>query len=162
VPSSAVLKGSPELKARLEAIMTVFEPVAARWADEATGLMRHKIRSPTGKMRASLQGYYNNRRGWVEGDWRVTFIDKGTKAHGPRRAKVMRWTDGAGNTIFAHRVRGVRKRPFIRSAATQALRNDPLAKEVIALWNAAGRKGGGYVLGNKALAKRRAQARLLR
>jgi hypothetical protein len=89
----------------------------------------------------------------------VTFQEKGTKAHGPKTARVMSWQDGQ-KTIFAKRVRGVRRRPFIRKAAREALAATPMAAELIKAWNAArGQKVKRYVLGDIEARKRRYRAR---
>lgn len=49
------------------------------------------------------------------------FVHEGTRAHGPVRAKALRF-EIAGRVIFAKRVRGVKARPFLRNAVERAAR----------------------------------------
>lgn len=48
------------------------------------------------------------------------FVHEGTRAHGPVRAKALRFVIG-GRVIFAKRVRGVKARPFLRNAMDAAV-----------------------------------------
>lgn len=156
------LIGAQDLRNRLGAIQQVFPEVAGAWADLAVSLMQKKIYSPSGKLRATLRGEYDDRHARVYGDWRVTFIDKGTRDHGPRTKPAMifgGYGAAAGRTIFAKHVRGVRKRPFIASSARQARRDTPYANELLKLWRQSGGHSEKYVLGGKGAAKRRAAYR---
>lgn len=49
------------------------------------------------------------------------FVHEGTRAHGPVRAKALRF-EIAGRVIFAKRVRGVKARPFLRNAVERVAR----------------------------------------
>lgn len=131
------LKGSDELRSRLAAISEVFGPVAFAWTKDSVGTMRGRVHSPSGRMRRSFEGKATNRAGLVFADYRVIFQDRGTKEHGPTKKKALKWGTGP-NTVYAKRVRGVKKRPFIRKSARDALKRTPFASEVIALWNQAG------------------------
>jgi hypothetical protein len=169
----AYIKGADELRARLGALEQTFPVVAAGWQSDAVRLMQMRVHSPSGTLRRSIssrsagfanllsaKGYRTGRatlRAGVWADWRVTFQDKGTKDHGPTTKKVMTWGDKP-DTIFARHVRGVRKRPFIRRSAREALKANPMAAAMIAQWNAAGGKGTITALGSKAAGRRRAAA----
>lgn len=155
------LEGADELRDRLAALPTAFEPIARNWAVDAVKLMQSRVNSPSGRLRRSFQGNASARAGLVFADYRVTFQDKGTKAHGPRNKKAMKWGDG-GNTIFAKKVRGVRKRPFIRRSAREAMKANPMADEIIKAWNAAGGRSSKYTLGNITAQRRRREARAAR
>lgn len=156
------LIGAQDLRNRLAAIQQVFPEVGGAWADLAVGLMQKKIYSPSGKLRSTIRGEYDDRGARVYADWRVTFIDKGTREHGPKRAPAMRfygYGSAAGRTIFTKHVRGVRKRPFISSSARQARKDTPYANELLRLWRQSGGHSEKYVLGGKGAAKRRAAYR---
>ena len=155
------LQGGDELRARLAAIPLAFEPIATAWTKDAVRLMQGRVHSPSGRMRRSIHGKVSDRRGAVFADYRVTFQDKGTKEHGPKNKTVMKWGE-APDTVFAKRVRGVKKRPFIRKSAREALKSTPGAEEIIKAWNAAGGKGTKYTLGNTTAARRRREARAAR
>lgn len=155
------LQGAAELQDRLAALPTVFEPIARNWSRDAARLMESRVHSPSGRLRRSIEAKSSPRAGLVFADYRVTFQDKGTKAHGPRNKKAMKWGDGV-NTVFAKKVRGVRKRPFIRRSAREALKANPMATEIIKAWNAAGGRGRKYTLGNTTAQRRRREARAAR
>lgn len=60
---------------------------------------------------------------WVVGSRRKTaffwpFVIGGTRAHGPRRAKILSWA-GPNGTVTAHRVRGVRANPIVERTAAR-------------------------------------------
>jgi hypothetical protein len=132
-----------------------FGPIAFRWTTEDRQRSQSRVHSPTGRLRRSFRGSATARAGLVFADYRVIFQDRGTKAHGPKRAKVMSWQDGQ-QTVFAKRVKGVRKRPFLRKSATEALRATPMAAEVIKAWNQVrGQKVKRYQLGDIEARKRR-------
>lgn len=155
------LEGGDELRARLAAISTAFEPIAYGWTKDAVRLMQGRVHSPTGRMRRSISGKAGARAALVFADYRVTFQDKGTSTHGPKNKRVMTWQDG-GRTIFAKKVRGIRKKPFIRKSAREAMKSNPMAVEVIKAWNAAGGRGRKYTLGNTTAIRRRREARAMR
>jgi hypothetical protein len=150
------LKGADELRARMVALVDAFGPIAFRWAKEDLARSRQRVHSPRGNLRRSFNGRATSRAGLVFADYRVTFQEKGTRPHGPKRARVMSWKDAGGKSIFARHVRGVRKRPFLRRAAREALQSTPMAEEVIKAWNSGrGKKAGKYVLGDIEARKRR-------
>lgn len=155
------LKGAAELQDRLAALPTAFEPIARNWSRDAAKLMESRVHSPSGRLRRSIEARATPTAGLVFANWRVTFQDKGTKAHGPRNKKAMRWGEGT-HTIFAKKVRGVRKRPFIRRSAREAMKANPMANEIIKAWNAAGGRGRKYTLGNTSAQRRRRDARAAR
>jgi hypothetical protein len=48
------------------------------------------------------------------------FVEFGTKAHGPRRARFMRFVGRNGGIVFARRVRGIKPYKFLYRATTAA------------------------------------------
>lgn len=66
--------------------------------------------------------------------WFRHFVIQGTNAHGPRRARMLRW-EGKGGVIFARRVRGVPPHPILEHVVSAHLREaqnamaDQLLKE---------------------------------
>lgn len=183
---AVVLQGADELMARFAAMEGTIVVASKAWQDDAVRLMRQRIHSPTGRMRRSIVGgsgaagfdikgltghrvgRQGVRGGAVYGNWRVTFIDKGTKAHDieVRKAKGLvarKYPAGqrGTGTVYGRKAHnpGSRKRPFISRSARQALRENPPTKAMIELWNAAGGKGNLRTLGWKASAlKRQARA----
>jgi hypothetical protein len=158
----AQLKGADELRARLNAVAASSQPILETWAISATKLMRTRVNSPSGRMRGSIQGAASPRAGLVFGDYRVTFQDKGTKPHGPTKFKALKFVGEGGEEYIRYRVAGIKKKPFIRRSANEALRKTPMAAEVVKAWNEAGGRGRKYVLGNKTQARQRREARAAR
>lgn len=153
------LKGGEELKARLSAITAASTVYLDFWAANATTAMQARIYSPTGRMRRSI---HPRSPGQVWADFRVTFIDKGTTDHGPRHAKMLKIPMDGGQSVYKKRVRGQRRRPFIRTGARKAYSDAPPSQVVIDLWNDAGVTPRKYILGAQQAARRRYAARRAR
>jgi len=135
------IKGTKQLNARLRAIKQTFKPAGRAWADETVKLMRPAVPQRTGRLRRSFRVKNSTqRKATVAGHYSAYFVDKGPKSHNikPRKAKMLSWRDG-GQTIFAKRVHhpGYRGQPFRQRAAEEALRREPLAAQMIDLWNKA-------------------------
>jgi len=134
-----MLKGGPQLRARLRAIGQSFKPLGKDWADEAAQLMRARVPVKTGRLQRSIRRRNASaKKATVVAHYSAYFVDAGTKAHDvePKKATTLRWNDG-GNIRFAKKVHipRVGPRPFRAQAAREALqRNDPL-KNVIEAWN---------------------------
>lgn len=171
-PVSMHLVGGEELLARLNGIMQTSAVYLDAWAGSASDNMRAKIHSPTGRMRRSI---HPRSPGQVWGDWRVTFIDKGTSEHdikpkpdrksaNPRHAAAVGFGWGTGRSHYARKlhVRGARRRPFIRTAARKAYTDTPPSQVMIDLWNDAGVRPRKYLLGARQAADARYKARLAR
>ena len=90
--------------------------------------IKNEIPVVTGKTRDSLRlrevsGGKNHGTIQLVTDSKVIFyLEYGTRAHGPVRAKALHWQDG-GKDIFAKWVRGIQSNPVI-ARATGALRAD--------------------------------------
>lgn len=68
-------------------------------------------------MTGAYSGHVYNSATSKDGAPYPLFLDKGTKAHGPVRAKFLSWIDyDTGKRIFAKWVRGITPRPFIAPA----------------------------------------------
>lgn len=88
-----------------------------RYGRVDTGTMRNSIRSQRLSGRVGV---------WYEVGTDVyyaMFQHDGTKAHGPRRAKAMRWTSGA-TIVFAKHVAGVQPAPFLKDALDRLSASD--------------------------------------
>lgn len=142
------LKGTPELRARLKAIRTVFKPVGKEWGDRVVVLAKPHIPFRTGKTRGSIRRTNSTlRKTRVGGFYPINFIDAGTKAHDvkPKSRKTIRFVVG-GQPIFRKKAHIPAKaaRPFKREAGVTALRQTDILGQLITLWNGAvaGRGGG--------------------
>lgn len=151
-----VVKGFPELRARLSAISRPGAVIGAAWQKETTTRARSTAPARTGRGRASIHpGVVTPERADVRGAFWLIFIDRGTKAHviepktvsgskrgGPGTAKWLRF-EWKGQTIFAKRVhrKRMKRRPFLTQAAQQALAGNTFADEIVKLWN---RRGGSF------------------
>ena len=76
----------------------------------------------------------------VSAHYTATFVDGGTKAHDitAKTGGTLAFT-GSNGPVFARKVhhRGARAKPFKQRAAREALRRNPMAQELIDLWNKA-------------------------
>jgi hypothetical protein len=132
------LRGTPELRARMRAIKVAFKPIGRNWADDTVRIARNSVKVKTGKTRSSIRvKNASMKRASVQAWWGARFLEQGTKAHDekPRRKSVMRFE--ANGTIFAKRVHhpATAARPFLRRAGETALAKNPMAAELIRLWN---------------------------
>lgn len=150
------LQGTPELRARLRAIKTVFKPVGREWGDRVVVLAKPHIPSRTGKTRASVKRTNSTlKKTRVGAFYPVNFIDAGTKAHDitPKLGKLLAFRVGgvppfnaAGKPVFAKKVHTPAKaaRPFKKAVGIEALKETDILGQLITLWNGAvsGRGGG--------------------
>lgn len=148
---SARIEGVKHLRTRFAAVAAASESYADAWAARAADNMKRKIRSPSGRMRATITPVEG---GEVWADYRVTFIDKGRGESVPKRGRSLKFQVG-GNTVFAKRSRAVRKRPFIRSSARKAWNDEKPTEAIIEAWNSAKVRKAIYVLGSRAQARAR-------
>jgi len=131
------LIGGSALRARLRDLGRIGPDFAAEWADETADLMR-QTKPPSDRPESSVfTTKADERHGRVFGAFWWIFVDRGTKAHGPKRANFLRFEKG-GETIFARKVRGQKRRPFITRAAREALSSNSFADLVLRSWS--GRK----------------------
>ena len=96
---------------------------AGKVRDQAKQNVTDDGRVDTGRMRASIQGQrMRSRTGGVFYEVGTPveyalFQHEGTRDHGPRRAKILRFTPkGSGVVVFAKRVRGVKASKFLTRA----------------------------------------------
>ena len=135
------LKGGRELRARLKAIKTVFKPVGREWADETVRLSKGSVRVRTGATQRSIRRRNASMKlATVYASAPALWLDQGTAPHSieAKAGGFLRFNKG-GQVIFAKRVRhpGQRATRFATRAAQQALRNRPILKTLIDLWNKA-------------------------
>jgi hypothetical protein len=137
-----MLKGAPELRARLKALKTVFKPIGREWAEETRDLAKRAVPVRSGRLQRSFRvKNASQRKATVVGHYSAYFIDAGTRAHDerPRRAKAMRFATKGGHIMFAKKVHhpATKARPFRRASADEALRRRPILQYVIDAWNKA-------------------------
>jgi hypothetical protein len=135
------LRGSRELQARLRAISQTWKPVARKWGKADVIEMRDRVPVRTGRLRKSFRvTSVSGKKVRVGGHFTAYFVDAGPKPHDIRakRGEFLVFK-AQGRTIFARKVhsRGYRARPFRKRAAEEALRKNPMARELIELWNKA-------------------------
>jgi hypothetical protein len=138
----ATLKGSRELRRRLKAIKTVFKPVGRTWAEETERLAESRVTVRTGKTKSTIRvKNASMKRASVEARGGARFLEAGTKAHkiAAKRVRAMPLGTVGGQPQFAKRVNhpGMRKQPFLHRSAADALKRNPMAEELIKLWNSA-------------------------
>lgn len=134
------LRGSRELRRRLKAIKTVFKPVGRSWAEETVHLASSRVAVKTGKTKRSIRvKNASMRKAAVEAKHGARFLEAGTTAHDlvPRRMKAMKFTGAGGLPRFSKKVRhpGMRRQPFLHDSAADALRRNPMAEQLVKLWN---------------------------
>lgn len=135
------LKGSAELKARLRAIKVSFKPIGRRWAQATVAEMRPQAPDRTGKGKASIRvKNASMTKATVSAVYYMGILDKGNKAYpiAPRKAKRLVFKVG-GQTVFAKKANIPARRGlhFAERAAHEALRQNPMAGELIDAWNRA-------------------------
>ena len=81
-----------------------------------TGLYQNK----TGETRASVKTGFEGYEGFVESGGATIFLENGTKDHGPKNAKFLRFkSEKTGGWVFCRWVRGIQPRPFMRVAQAE-------------------------------------------
>ena len=137
----ATLRGARELRRRLKAIRTVFKPVGKRWADETASRAKRYVPKRTGKTAASIRRKNASmKKATVQAVYTAQILSKGSQPHviRPRKARAMKFSTG-GAPVFAKKVnhRGHKGNDFARRAAGEALERNPMAQELVDLWNGA-------------------------
>jgi len=138
----ADLRGARELRRRMKAIKTVFKPIGRSWAEDTKQLAASRVRVRSGKTKGSIRvKNASMKRASVEVRYGGRFLEAGTQPHEIRARRVSAMPIGSSNgqPQFAKRVRhpGMRKQPFLHPAAAKALARNPMADELIRLWNEA-------------------------
>ena len=135
------LQGGKQLQARLKAIRDTWKPIARKWGREDVLEMRTRVPVRTGRLRRSFRiTSSTGKRVRVGGHFTGYFVDKGPKAHTiMAKGSGSLIFKGRRGTVFTRKVhsRGYRARPFRAIAARRALDKNPMAQELINLWNRA-------------------------
>lgn len=128
------LIGGSALRARLENVKAVSADFAAEWADQTiTEIEKTKPHSERPESSRFTEKVTRLKAGIYGAYWWI-FVDRGTKAHGPKKAQALVFTKG-NETIFARHVKGMRRRPFISAAAQHALTGSRFKDMVVQSWN---------------------------
>lgn len=138
------LQGARELRRRLKAIRTVFKPVGRRWADDTVRYGRRYVPVVTGKTQRSIRRKNaSQKKATVQAIYTARILSAGPAPHTiqPRVAKAMKFTPaGASQPKFLRKAvkhPGAAPNDFAERAARQALRDNPMADELVKLWNEA-------------------------
>jgi hypothetical protein len=137
----ATLKGAKELRRRMKAIKQVFKPVGRQWADETADRARRYVPKRTGKTAKSIRRKNASmKRATVQARYQARILMAGSKPHDirPKKMQAVKF-NVAGQPRFSKRVRhpGHGKNDFAERAAEEALAKNPMADELIRLWNEA-------------------------
>lgn len=136
------LRGTDALRSRLDAVAADgFRRLAEEWQDAALAAGKSMVPrasgATAGSLRKMMPKYLARRKSisvQIGGSHVAYFIDAGVRAHGAKRARVMRFEGGEG-TIFAKRVRGYRRRPFRARMARAGMSGAHGAQAIIDAWN---------------------------
>lgn len=142
---TARLIGGSDLKARLASLTDAAPEYAAQWATDTLKKARSTEPAPerrrgSGKWSTKTgPGPRGGFRAAVYGAFWWIFIDRGTKAHSGKSGGLFGellafYPQNQPDTIFAKKVRGVPRRPFISRAAQESLSGAGWSNTVLKLW----------------------------
>lgn len=134
------LKGGRQLRQRLDAIKTVWKPIARKWGRADVAEMRTRVPVRTGRLRRSFRvTSVSGKKVRVGGHFSAYFVDAGPKPHDIRAKSGRLIFQAGGRTIFARKVhhRGYAARPFRARSAHEALEKTGLEKTLYETWNGA-------------------------
>ena len=142
--ASVRIKGGPELKARLAAIVGSKLDIERAWAQDASKRIAGDAPRRTGRLAGSIHPDEAKGKAVVKGAWYGVILDRGTKAYTiePKKAQTLKFSY-RGRTVFAKKVtrRRLRRRPFITKNAQAALQSAPIADQIIRAWNRKSARG---------------------
>jgi len=138
------IKGGPELKARLAAIVGSKLDIERAWAQDASKRIASDAPRRTGRLAGSIHPDESRGKAVVKGAYYGIILDRGTKAYSiePKKAEALRF-QYRGRTVFAKKVnrRRLRRRPFITTNAQAALQAAPISDQIIRAWNRKSSRG---------------------
>ena len=142
--ASVHIKGGPELKVRLAAIIGSKLDIERAWAVDASKRIAGDAPRRTGRLASSIHPDESKGKAVVKGAWYGVILDRGTRAYSiePRKAEALKF-NYRGRTVFAKKVnrRRLRRRPFITANAQAALQASPIAAQIIKAWNRKSARG---------------------
>lgn len=142
--ASVRIKGGPELKARLAAIVGSKLDIERAWAQDASRRIASDAPRRTGMLAGSVHPEETRGKAVVKGAWYGIILDRGTRAYPieAKKAEALRF-QYRGRTVFAKKVnrRRLRRRPFITANAQAALQSAPIADQIIRAWNRKSSRG---------------------
>lgn len=129
------IKGGPELRARLAAVVAARPEITRAWAHDAAPRIRSDAPKRTGALASSIHEDEKNGKGIVKGAWYGIIQDRGTKAYSiePKSSGGTLRFQYKGRTVFTKKSnrRRLRRRPFITKGAQDALRALPIASAIV-------------------------------
>lgn len=138
------IKGGPELRARLAAIVGSVPAMERAWAEDAAKRISRDAPRRTGALARSITPGQERNKGVVKGNWYGIIQDRGTRAYPivPKRAEALKFTY-RGRTVFAKKAnrKRLRRRPFITQNAQAALQASPIRDQIIQAWNRKSSRG---------------------
>jgi hypothetical protein len=138
------IKGGPELKARLAAIVGSKLDIERAWAQDASKRIAGDAPRRTGRLAGSIHPDERRGKAVVKGAWYGVILDRGTRAYPieGKRGQALKFSY-RGRTVFAKKVnrRRLRRRPFITANAQAALQAAPIANQIIRAWNRKSSRG---------------------
>lgn len=143
------IKGGPELKARLAAVVAARPEITRAWAQDAAGRIRSDAPRRTGRLASSIEPSEKNGKGVVKGAYYGVILDRGTRSYGiePKSPGGTLRFEYKGRTVFTKKSqrRKLRRRPFVTQGAQDALRAAPIGDEIVKAYSrkrASGRFSG--------------------
>lgn len=135
-----MIRGIPELQARLDAVGRSAPDVARLWAESAAQEGRFAAPVQSGRTQRSVKvGDVDERHATVTATGGGKFVETGVRAHTiTAHGDALRFKTG-GRTIFARKVDKPRQPPraWLQQAGAEALRKTPLIDPVVEAWNRA-------------------------
>jgi hypothetical protein len=129
------IKGGPELKARLMAVIAAKPEITRAWAEDASDRIAADAPKRTGALERSIEPGEKDGKGVVRGNYYGVILDRGTKSYEikPKKAGGRLVFNYRGRTIFAKKSqrRKLRRRPFITRGAQDALQASPIMAVVV-------------------------------
>jgi hypothetical protein len=132
------LQGKSALDSRLRAIRQTPKGIVRKWADADVRESRKRIKKRTGETAASVHvARVTDTHAEILGSEVINFLVAGTKAHDEvAHGRAMKF-QARGKTMFAPKVhkRATRGNGLKMKAAEEALKQTPMAAELIKQWN---------------------------
>ena len=132
------LRGGPELRARLQSVLSAGAEIQHVWARDAAARIARDAPSRTGALKASIKPGDKRGKAAVLGNWYGIILDRGTRAYTirPKKAGVLRYSY-KGRTIFSKQSnrKRLRRRPFITRGAQGALASSAMTDQILKAWS---------------------------
>lgn len=133
------LRGGPELRARLAAVVASRPEIQRAWATDAASRISRDAPRKTGDLADSIEAGEKGDKAVVRGNYYGVILDRGTKSYGiePRKTGGTLRFSYRGRTVFTKKAnrRKLRRRPFITRGAQEALASAAPVNAIIRAWS---------------------------